>query len=50
MPLIMVKRYSKVGYTQLQNKSKSGLQQDKGWERVALSNIIVLIYWFTQRK
>ena len=50
MPLIMIKRYSEVGYTQLQNKSKSGLQQEKGWELVALSNKIVLIYWFTPLK
>ena len=32
MPLIMVKHYSKVGGTQLQNKFISGLQQEKGCE------------------
>ena len=30
MPLILIKRYSKVGGTQ--NKSISGLQQEKGWK------------------
>ena len=44
MPLIMVKRYSKVGGTQLQNKSISGIQQEKGWEYLFYSIFFVMKY------